>query len=71
LQAASGNGHEEIVKLLLNAGAKVNAKGGEYGSALVAAAENNNEKVVQLLLQAGGSISWGSGNVPWGIPFWQ
>jgi ankyrin repeat protein len=37
LQAASLQGHEAIVKLLLEKGADVNAQGGHYGNALQAA----------------------------------
>lgn len=34
LQAASEEGHLEIVLVLLDKGAEVNAQGGEYGNAL-------------------------------------
>ena len=53
LQAASVNGHEAIVQLLLNHGADINAQGGEYGNALQAARSEGHEKIVQLLLENG------------------
>ena len=34
LRAASAKGHNQIVQLLLNKGANVNAQGGSYGNAL-------------------------------------
>jgi hypothetical protein len=37
-QAASLEGHEVVVRLLVDKGADVNAQGGEYGHALQAAA---------------------------------
>jgi ankyrin repeat protein len=43
-------GHEAVVKLLLDKGAKVNAQGGRYGNALQAASEGGHEAVVKLLL---------------------
>jgi ankyrin repeat protein len=42
------------VKLLLEAGADVNAKGGDYGNALQAASSRGHESVVKLLLDAAG-----------------
>lgn len=36
LQAASSEGHDKIVQMLLDKGAEVNAQGGEYGKALQA-----------------------------------
>lgn len=50
LQAASANGHEKVVKLLLDKGANINAQGGVYGNSLQAASANGHEKVVKLLL---------------------
>ena len=55
LQAASNNGHKEIVQLLLERGIDVNApQGGHYGNALQVAFNNGHtEEIVQLLLQKG------------------
>jgi ankyrin repeat protein len=43
----------EIVQMLLDAGADVNAQGGEYGNALQTAVYRKNSKIVQMLLDAG------------------
>ncbi|THU89418.1 ankyrin [Dendrothele bispora CBS 962.96] len=53
LQAASYNGHKNVVQLLLDAGADVNAQDGEYGTALQAAIYKGYEDIVQLLLDTG------------------
>jgi ankyrin repeat protein len=50
LQAASYEGHHEIVKLLLDNGAVVNAQGGKYGNALQAASYEGHHEIVKLLL---------------------
>ncbi|KAK8105277.1 F-box and WD domain-containing protein [Apiospora kogelbergensis] len=65
LQAASLNGHEAVVRLLLDRSAHVNAQGGEWGSALQAASLNGHEAVVRLLLDRGADVNapggeWGS-----------
>jgi hypothetical protein len=57
LQAASHNGHEKVVQVLLAAGADVNSQGGPNGSALRAASRNGHEKVVQMLLDAGADVN--------------
>ena len=57
LQAASHKGHDEIVKLLLDRGAQVNAHGGYYGYALQAAAFSGTAKTVTLLLDRGARIN--------------
>jgi ankyrin repeat protein len=49
LQAASIEGHEGLVQLLLDKGASVNARGGEYGNALQAASAGGYAEVVELL----------------------
>jgi ankyrin repeat protein len=46
-------GHEQVVKLLLDKGADVNAQGGRYGNALYAASLGGHEQVVKLLLDKG------------------
>ena len=52
LQAASYNGQADIVTLLLCKGADVNARGGEYGTALVAACCNvgDEEKALETVI---------------------
>jgi ankyrin repeat domain-containing protein 50 len=56
LQAASYEGHEKVVELLLDKGADVNAQGGKYDNALQAASHQGHDKVVELLL-GGGAVS--------------
>jgi len=57
LQAASSNGEESIVQLLLSNGADVNIQGGYYGSALQAASFGCGVYVVQLLLDNGANVN--------------
>ena len=57
LKDASGEGHEEVVKLLLLAGARVNDDDYEGISALQRAANTGHEGVVRLLLKAGSHVS--------------
>ncbi|KAF9770460.1 hypothetical protein IL306_012005 [Fusarium sp. DS 682] len=57
LQAASFQGHREVVQLLLDKGADVSAQGGEYGNALQAASFKGNLEVVQLLLDKGADVN--------------
>ena len=61
LQAASFNGHKNVVQTLLDKGAHVNSQGGHFGNALQAASYNGHESVVQLLLNNGIDI-----NIPGG-----
>jgi hypothetical protein len=57
LQAASWNGHEAVIRLLLAKGAEVNAQGGYYGDALQAASREGYVAVVQLLLEKGADVN--------------
>ncbi|KAJ7511655.1 ankyrin repeat-containing domain protein [Mycena galericulata] len=57
LQAASFEGHTEIMRALLEKGADVNAQGGEYGNALQAASYRGHTEIVQALLEKGTDIN--------------
>ena len=57
LQAASWDGHEKVVQMLLGKGADINAQGGVYGNALQVASRSGREKVVQMLLDKGAAIN--------------
>ncbi|OQO04946.1 hypothetical protein B0A48_07964 [Cryoendolithus antarcticus] len=56
LQAAAYQGHVAIVNLLLDAGARPDAKGGEYGSALIAAVVQDHPSIVKTLLREGADV---------------
>jgi ankyrin repeat protein len=65
LQAASKEGHREVIALFLNNGARINAQGGIYGTALQAAAREGREETVRLLLENGADVDaragyWGT-----------
>ncbi|KAF7510671.1 hypothetical protein GJ744_006037 [Endocarpon pusillum] len=55
--AASAEGHEQIVRLLIEKGANVNAQGGRCGSALQAASLHGYEQIVQLLIEKGANVN--------------
>ncbi|KAK5728137.1 hypothetical protein LTR17_012145 [Elasticomyces elasticus] len=57
LTVACKDGHEAIVRLLLEKQADVNAQGGDYGNALQAASVSGNQTIVQLLLAAGAKVN--------------
>ncbi len=53
-QAANGNGHLDVVKLLVEAGAKVNAKYGGGKTPLAEAKEMKHDDVANFLAENGG-----------------
>ncbi len=57
LQAASLGGRKEVVQMLLEKGANVNAQGGYYGNVLQAASLGGHKKVVQMLLEKGADVN--------------
>ncbi|KAF8344777.1 ankyrin repeat-containing domain protein [Amanita rubescens] len=57
LYAATQGGYNEIVKLLLDRGADVNAQGGIYGNALQAASERGRDEIAKLLLDKGAYVN--------------
>jgi hypothetical protein len=60
LQAASAEGHVQIVQRLLNKGANINAQGGRYGTslyALRAASAEGHDQIVQRLLDKGANVN--------------
>ena len=57
LHAASAEGHEKVVQLLLDNGAEIDARVGKYSNALHVASAKGHEKVVQLLLDNGAEVN--------------
>jgi hypothetical protein len=57
LYYAASLGFSTVTRLLLDAGADVNAQGGEYGNALQAASARGYEQVVKMLLDAGADFN--------------
>jgi len=55
-------GLREVVKMLLNKGADVNAQGGYHGNPLQAASAEDHEAVVKLLLDKGADVNAQGGN---------
>ena len=54
ISKASENGHINVVRLLIDAGAKVNVKDRKDKTALTYASEEKHKNVVSLLKAAGG-----------------
>ena len=66
LSWAAENGHEAVVKLLLEKGAAVDTADGDGRTPLSWAAENGHETVVKLLLEKGAAVDTvdGDGRTP-------
>ncbi|TGJ75468.1 hypothetical protein E0Z10_g10990 [Xylaria hypoxylon] len=56
LQAASAEGHKEVVQMLLNKNADVDIQGGFYETALQAASVGGHKEVVQMLLNKNAKV---------------
>lgn len=63
LQVASFRGYDQIVHMLLDRGANVNASDGHFGNALRAASAEGHVKVVQALLDRGAEVKGYDGRV--------
>ncbi|KAL9040923.1 MAG: hypothetical protein Q9214_004294, partial [Letrouitia sp. 1 TL-2023] len=57
LQAASCGGHQDIVQVLLDKGADVNAQGRYYGNALHAASYEGYRDIIRILLDKGADVN--------------
>ncbi|KAK5949202.1 hypothetical protein OHC33_009743 [Knufia fluminis] len=57
LQAAARRGYRDVVEMLINKRADVNAQGGEYGTALQAASSKGLRDVVQILIDNGAQVN--------------
>ena len=57
LSIAAEHGHEELVKLLLDQGAEINAQGRGYGNALQSASGRGHEQIVRLLFDQGADVN--------------
>ncbi|KUL83288.1 hypothetical protein ZTR_09137 [Talaromyces verruculosus] len=57
LQWACERGHSEIVQVLIELGADVNAQGGDYGNALQTTAERGHLDIAHLLLEQGADVN--------------
>jgi hypothetical protein len=63
LTTAAGNGHTELVRLLLNDGADINGESEFRGTGLADACYNGHEEVVKLLLDRGADVNTGLSNI--------
>ncbi|KAG9964220.1 purine and uridine phosphorylase, partial [Aureobasidium melanogenum] len=61
LRAASARGHDNIVRILLNKGARVNPQSGRPGSALRLASAGGYDNIVRMLLNKGADVNAQSG----------
>lgn len=57
LWLAASEGHEKVVKVLLDNHARVNTSDGERNTPLLLAARNGHERVVELLLEKGARVN--------------
>ena len=57
LLIAAEEGHDQLIQLLLDRGADVNAQGGKYGNALQAVSYRGHDQVVQMLLDKGADVN--------------
>ena len=69
LAADASYGTKDIVSLLLDRGADINAVGGCYGTALAAAASHMNTDIVLLLLRRGVNLNLHLQQSPLSIPY--
>ncbi|KAK2798124.1 hypothetical protein FQN50_008935 [Emmonsiellopsis sp. PD_5] len=65
LQIAAAKGHEQVVRILLDAGADVYYPAGIYGTALDAAISSGSEAIQKLLMEHGNSVSGHSMEMSW------
>src|SRR6266550_1650674 len=57
LYAASQGGHKNIVEMVIEKRANVNAQGGQYGNALQAAPHWGHNNIVELLIEKGANVN--------------
>ncbi|EMD92284.1 hypothetical protein COCHEDRAFT_1134609 [Bipolaris maydis C5] len=57
LLVAVEQGNYEVIEMLLDKGANVNAQGGQYGNTLQAALARNHEEIAMLLLDKGADVN--------------
>jgi ankyrin repeat protein len=57
LYSAAYRGEDDMVQMLIDAGANIDTLGGEYGSAIQAASYRGHDDVVALLIQSGANVN--------------